>query len=549
MSPPYDPLVERALAMVGQTLRDKWHLDALIGVGGMASVFAATHRNGRRGAVKLLHTELSFDRVVRNRFLREGYVANKVAHPGTVEVLDDDVADNGAVFLVMELLDGENAERRWTRNDRRLDPREVLAIADQVLDVLDVAHSREIVHRDIKPENIFIRRDGIVKLLDFGIARVKELSTATSATRFGTMLGTPAYMSPEQALGHNDEVGPVSDLWALGATMHTLLTGKHVHGGKTVNEQLVAAATAPAAPIRSVDSDVPEPVAEVIDKALAFAKQDRWSDAQSMRQAGQDAYRQLCGVSIAESPPLYVPDCEDQGAHEMARTHRMPTGAVGVVTTMKPGAVSTRPSRMPRFKRWHVPAVGVLSLALGGVVAMTARKVAAPPADGPTPMAAGPAQDPALKPEDPPLRPLSALSAPTFDLQVSSVSAVGPELPPDAAVANGKLYVSARGGRCPVIIDGSQRGTTPISGLIVPVGEHQLTCRGTDGAAHSQSVVVKASEAAHVLFILSSPPNPVAGRPRPTSPRPPADPGPSATVSEPPPPPPPEPSDPKDRRK
>src|SRR5271170_6443090 len=107
-----DPMVMRAMGRVGQVLNGKWRLDVLLGVGGMAAVYAATHRNGSRAAVKLLHAELSLNADVRARFLREGYVANKVAHDGAVRVSDYDVAEDGSAFLVMELLDGETLEAR-----------------------------------------------------------------------------------------------------------------------------------------------------------------------------------------------------------------------------------------------------------------------------------------------------------------------------------------------------------------------------------------------------------------------------------------------------
>src|SRR6185295_962949 len=108
-------LTQRAEARVGMVLKGKWRLDALLGVGGMAAVYAATHRNGSRGAIKVLHVELSGDGEVKRRFLREGYVANSVEHPGTVRVLDDDVAEDGSAFLVMELLEGETLEARAER--------------------------------------------------------------------------------------------------------------------------------------------------------------------------------------------------------------------------------------------------------------------------------------------------------------------------------------------------------------------------------------------------------------------------------------------------
>ena len=109
-APDDDPQLTRAKARLGQVLQDKWTLESLLGVGGMAAVYAATHRNGKRVAVKMLHAELGHDAEIKRRFLREGYVANAVDHPGTVKVLDDDVAPDGAVFIVMELLEGETLD-------------------------------------------------------------------------------------------------------------------------------------------------------------------------------------------------------------------------------------------------------------------------------------------------------------------------------------------------------------------------------------------------------------------------------------------------------
>ena len=123
-------------------LRDKWRLDSFLGRGGMSSVWAATHRNGMRGAIKVLHQELTTNDVVKKRFLREGYVANKVEHPGAVKVLDDDATEDGLVFLVMELLEGVTLKQRWIELDRRLDPSLTMDVLDQVLGVLESAHDR-----------------------------------------------------------------------------------------------------------------------------------------------------------------------------------------------------------------------------------------------------------------------------------------------------------------------------------------------------------------------------------------------------------------------
>jgi serine/threonine protein kinase len=294
MSADVQELAERAQARIGEVLKHKWRLDAYLGSGGMASVFAATHRNGHRVAIKMLHVELSLNAEVRKRFLREGYTANAVSHPGLVRVLDDDVSEDGAAFLVMDLLEGETLEARAQRIGGPLRPSEVLSITHAVLDVLIAAHARGVVHRDIKPENIFVTTDGVIKVLDFGIAQVRDVpQVASVATRSGSMLGTPAYMSPEQALGRTQLIDPRSDLWSVGATMYRLLSGRTVHIGSTLNEQLVLAATQPATPLESVAPGVPAPVVEVVARAVAFERDARFVTARQMQDAVTRAARAI----------------------------------------------------------------------------------------------------------------------------------------------------------------------------------------------------------------------------------------------------------------
>jgi serine/threonine-protein kinase len=288
----FDEMVRQAQARVGRVLKDKWTLDQLLGVGGMASVFAATHRNQKRVAIKMLHPELSFNAAVRQRFLREGYVANSVQHSGAVSVYDDDVTEDGLAFLVMDLLDGETLDARWERKGKRLPPGEVLALIDRVLDTLAAAHERGVVHRDLKPENLFFTRDAQVKVLDFGIARVRELSGGTK-TQTGSLMGTPSFMPPEQARGRWEEVDGQSDLWAIGATMFTLLSGQVVHEATTVNEALVQAVTQPARSLGSVRPDLPSALVAFVDRALAYEKSARWPDAAAMQVALREAYAAL----------------------------------------------------------------------------------------------------------------------------------------------------------------------------------------------------------------------------------------------------------------
>ncbi len=206
---------------VGTTFGGRYTLDALIGIGGMGSVYRAHHRNGHRVALKVLHRELAAHPESRARFLREGYVANRVEHPGVVKVLDDDTSEDGSVFLVMELLEGETLADRLTRRGP-MAPSEIVPLVLQLLEVLVAAHAKGIVHRDLKPENLFLTREGL-KVLDFGLARLRDGGMEATAT--GWLIGTPLYMAPEQVKGRTDLVGPQSDIWAVGAILFRALTG------------------------------------------------------------------------------------------------------------------------------------------------------------------------------------------------------------------------------------------------------------------------------------------------------------------------------------
>jgi serine/threonine protein kinase len=290
-----DPKLAEARGRVGSVVGGKWQLDQVIGVGGMAAVYAATHRNGHRVAIKVLHRLLSSDPEIRRRFLREGYAANKVEHPGTVKVHDDGFVEDGSVFLVMELLNGESLDARAERLGGGLDLPELLTVADQLLDVLAAAHDAGVVHRDIKPENVLMTTEGTIRVLDFGIARLREQTPGATSTWAGVMMGTPAFMAPEQARGAWDEVDAQTDLWAVGATMFTLLSGRLVHEAVTTQEMLVAAMVKPARSLKTVAPNRSPAVIAVIDRALAFDKKERWPDARAMQQAVRTAHEIALG--------------------------------------------------------------------------------------------------------------------------------------------------------------------------------------------------------------------------------------------------------------
>jgi serine/threonine protein kinase len=363
---------------IGTVLRGKYRLDRVIGRGGMAVVYKATHRNHAEFAVKMLHPELSIVEDVRSRFVREGYAANAVKHPGAVLVVDDDVAEDGAAFLVMELLDGLAGDQLWGSVGSRVPIEVASAIAIQLLDVLSAAHAKGIIHRDIKPANLFLTRDGTVKVLDFGIARAREAIVGAQATGSGMTLGTPAFMAPEHARGRSREMDGRTDLWSVGATFFAMVSGELVHTGETSNEFLIAAGTNPARSLASVVPDAPAPLVEVIDRALAFSKGDRWPTAAAMRGAMLEVHRAnfgaadleevVAGAVKAHVPPP-APVASQLAPAAETKTSVPTTSRSGTERLSTSAAIARdRDSLRPRSRSWAFGLGATVLLALGATV-------------------------------------------------------------------------------------------------------------------------------------------------------------------------------------
>jgi serine/threonine protein kinase len=270
-------------ARVGTVIKGKWKIDALLGVGGMAAVYAASHRNGQRAALKILHTDFAREKTICERFLREAYVSNKVNHGATVQVLDDDVTEQGEPFLIMELLEGETVRDAWKKSGRTMPVGRVLQICERVLDCLASCHAIKVIHRDLKPANIFILKDDEIRVLDFGVAQMRDATSERTAA--GTALGTPAYMSPEQAMGLVDQLDGRADLFSVGAMMHALITGHRINNGRTEQEALVMAATKPVPSVARLAPHLPIELIKVIDKSLAWDRRNRYQDAREMQKA------------------------------------------------------------------------------------------------------------------------------------------------------------------------------------------------------------------------------------------------------------------------
>jgi eukaryotic-like serine/threonine-protein kinase len=328
-------LLEPFEARVGSTLKGKWRLERLLGVGGMAAVYAARHRVGSMVAIKILHPEIARSNELRLRFEREAMVMGRLEHPGAVSVLDVDVTDEGAPFLVMELLEGESLKERVVRGGHLPMP-DLLRVADEALDVLAAAHGEGIVHRDVKPDNLFLTAAGPVKVLDFGIAQMREGAVMTMV---GERLGTLPYMPPEQVRG-SDIDGRV-DLFALGAVMFRIIAGRRVHDVKTESDMLVAMSSEPAPPLVSVCATAPDGVCRVVDRALMFDRERRYPDARSMQ-------RDVQALRRGEEPTLAMSAAPAQSAPSSATAAPMssPPTRVGQAMSASGAAMSATGAAM-----------------------------------------------------------------------------------------------------------------------------------------------------------------------------------------------------------
>jgi eukaryotic-like serine/threonine-protein kinase len=270
------------LQSVTDLLADRYELGRGLGRGGMAQVREAIdHRLGRRVAIKLLAGGAADG--LRARFLREARLAAQFTHPHAVMVFDAG-EDRDVLFLAMELVDGPSLARVLARRGM-LEATEAVAVTEQVLAAVGAAHEAGLVHRDIKPSNILFTQEGVAKLADFGIAKsMGQLSMSLTAT--GQMIGTPQYLSPEQAAG--EDAVPASDLYAAGVVLFEMLTGSPPFAGDTPLATALAHQQAPVPSVTARRPDVDPDLAAVVQRALAKSPQQRYPDAAAMRAALAD---------------------------------------------------------------------------------------------------------------------------------------------------------------------------------------------------------------------------------------------------------------------
>jgi eukaryotic-like serine/threonine-protein kinase len=268
-----------ASALVGVVLDGSYRVERLLGEGGMGAVYHATQlRLDKPVAIKLMARELGAVADALARFRREALVTSNLGHPNIVQVFDFSTAPTGEPFLVMEFLEGEDLEHRL-RRQRRLSPATMLHIVKQVAAALMATHAKGIVHRDLKPANIYLLEAAgagdFVKVLDFGISKVR--SATTKLTRTASIMGTPGYMSPEQAKGKIEDIDERTDQWALASIAWECLAGEPPFQGESPLSTMFQVVNEPPPPLSPKVPGLSRKVEDVLLRALAKRKQDRFA--------------------------------------------------------------------------------------------------------------------------------------------------------------------------------------------------------------------------------------------------------------------------------
>src|SRR5271166_1722085 len=273
--------------MSAPEIAGRYRLENRLGYGGMSTVHLALDlRLERQVAVKLLAEHLADDPAFVSRFQREAQAAARLVHPNIVQVFDSGRDDQtGQYFIVMEYIEGSSGaeilrDQGWVEVD------EALSIIEQACEGLHYAHRHGVVHRDVKPGNLLRAREGEVKIADFGIAKATEQS---SITQVGSVLGTAAYLAPEQARG--EEAGPSADLYALGVVTYQLISGRLPYDAGSLTELALKQQSEEPPTLDTLVAAVSPELADAVAISLALDPQDRYQTAQEMGRAISDAAR------------------------------------------------------------------------------------------------------------------------------------------------------------------------------------------------------------------------------------------------------------------
>jgi serine/threonine-protein kinase len=502
----------------GQTVAGKYRLNRLLGTGGMASVWSATNVfTDREFAIKVMHPQVASTPEAAQRFLKEAKVSARVDHPNVIEVLDVGQAEDGSLFLVMELLNGWSLDAALRRQSPTMTVAELARIMIDVGRALGAAHRSGVVHRDLKPTNIFLHRDksGVVipKLLDFGVSKFLEDDRNHALTIAGTVLGSPLYMSPEQARG-DTRVDGRTDVFAFGGILFEALTGFRAYDAPNFNALIVSIATKQPKSIDEHAAHVPESLRAVVRDCMVVDRDQRLADMDAVAARLEAALPELDAGTIHLPRPLDAGPSNDPdatAAMQARPSNPPPLASSGSMRppslhpsgnfsapwgTPQPRAAVTGSSRPGAFVPWilGLAGVAVASVAIFGYAAMsrrsTPRAVSATTSATEAPQASAQLTAP----------PKASNDLPVVNVDSLPVASNKASAPP--AKGTGRLSIAASPGWCTVSVDGISKGPTPIAQLDLPAGPHTLKCEPVRGKPKTGAVVIQDGAVSRYKFAL-----------------------------------------------
>ena len=513
----------------GQTIAGKYRINQLLGSGGMASVWSATNIfTERQFAIKFMLPAVARTPEAARRFLMEAKVSARVDHPNIIEIIDVGQTEDSCLFLVMELLTGVSLETAIKRQSPPMTVAEFVGVMIQVARALAAAHKSGVIHRDLKPTNIFLHKDregaAVPKLLDFGVSKFLEEEGATSLTIAGTVLGSPLYMSPEQAMGAT--IDSRTDVFAFGTIMFEALCGYRAFDAPNFNALIVMIATTQPKKIDECAPKLPEALRSVIRDCMVTDKSKRLGTFDEVSDRLQAALPELERSQLLLPTPTRqlgepISDPDATNALPVVRGSDVKTTNRHPATTPSPPTSSSSLSE-PRsgngpasgFSKPTTPtstrvaevishpraaylagAVVVGLAAAAGVVGVIRSASGGPhrlpsssPVD-PTPLAAA---------ADPPAAPAGSAGA----VPVISIDSlpVAPSAEPPRGT--GRLLIGASPGWCAVSVDGMKRGPTPLPAIDLSAGLHVIRCDSPNGKTKTDSIYIKDGATARHRFTI-----------------------------------------------
>ena len=558
----------RGLMESGKVVAGKYRLNQLLGSGGMAEVWSATNTfTERQLAIKFMNMQVAKTPEAAARFLKEAKVSARINHPNVIEIHDVGQTEQGQLFLVMELLTGFPLEVALRRQNPPMTIYEFAIVMVEVGDALAAAHKSGIVHRDLKPTNIFLHKPQsgtpMPKLLDFGVSKFLEDDQNHALTIAGTVLGSPLYMSPEQARGESHLDGR-TDVFAFGAILFEALCGYRAYEAKNFNALIVKIATTKPKSIDECAPHVPDSLRSIVRGCLEVDLKKRFQNFEDvtgrMRAVlkelealplrlptpliatavvDPDATNALPVLRASDRPPAiaHYPSSAPPGANAShghpqpgSMPPQMPTPGqpLSLSGSVPPGTVPPYPASGPTGPSWHTPNTSYASITVSapkprnntwlvfaavalGVVALGAgigvgwKSRGAGNAAASTTMK--PSETPKVSaPPPPPTTPIPAAPTATEppSISVDSLPGTNAGAKPLGAVPHGagRLLVTASPGWCNLTIDGKERGPTPMPAVDLPAGAHALRCDAPNGKVKTSTVTIQDGATSRIKIAL-----------------------------------------------